>query len=154
MMRTLEGSGKYISKHSLMVEHTSSKNSIWSGSSIFPGNPPPMSSKFMIIPVCSAISKTFRAAKIASRYAWASKHPDPTWKETPTMLRFKLIAISNMLGTSEIFAPNLRPRGHRAWADETKTLRTSKAEGWHFFIFSNSCSESKVINLTWFSRAN
>lgn len=81
---------------------------------LFPGNPPPIFSKYIFIkPNCCASRKIAAEAAIALRKAAGSLHPEPTWKLTPTTDNPKSRANDINAGASvKGSQPYLIPSGH------------------------------------------
>mmetsp|Transcript_22750 Transcript_22750/g.27494 ORF Transcript_22750/g.27494 Transcript_22750/m.27494 type:complete len:228 (-) Transcript_22750:2425-3108(-) len=151
--RTPLETGKCCSRAALMEAPTASRvtpSTSWSA----PENPPPISSKCISFrPNVSAKSKAARATETARLKDFGSVAPLPTWKEIPTTFKLRLAAVFNRCSTSCSSAPYLSPRGQRAAGSSARRRRMRCAPGKTRAILRNSSSLSKVVHLTFFTRA-
>mmetsp|Transcript_7867 Transcript_7867/g.15331 ORF Transcript_7867/g.15331 Transcript_7867/m.15331 type:complete len:204 (+) Transcript_7867:1160-1771(+) len=153
MTRTPISRGKCDSRTALMVLAIS-PNITSPFSSKWPVKPPPTSSRSIEKPRSAPASKMERALSMAVVKVARFLQADPTWKDTPTTLRPKRLAVSSSMGASCTSAPYFRPSGTRASGSSARMRRTNLNAGFNSEIFSSSETVSKVVSLTLCSLAN
>mmetsp|Transcript_14548 Transcript_14548/g.24651 ORF Transcript_14548/g.24651 Transcript_14548/m.24651 type:complete len:242 (-) Transcript_14548:2032-2757(-) len=127
--RTPSLSGKNFSREELMASATALKATP-SASADMPEKPPPMSSKVNLVsPSSPATSNAAFAMETARGNAAGSVAPLPTWKLTPTTLRFRRRAALSRGTISSCSAPYLVPRGQRAVGSSALMRRIQDALG-------------------------